>query len=84
MRADAKIKGANERAEAQERSQKRAAAHSDKTSQLLDHVGSLVDQGGTRAQIEQRVKAAGFPALAGLLGSMPERLPPDVLERLTA
>jgi hypothetical protein len=49
-----------------------------KTSALIDQVGPLLDQGGSRAQMARRVHDAGYPALAGLLGAMPERLRPQV------
>lgn len=67
--------GENKSADAKAR---KAAPPPRKTSALIDHVGPLLDQGGSRAQMAQRVHDAGYPALAGLLGSMPERLRPQV------
>jgi GGDEF domain-containing protein len=53
-------------------------------SQLLDKVGPLIDSSSSRAEMAQKIHAAGYPALAGLIGSLPDTLRPQVRARIEA
>ena len=53
-----------------------------KTSAIMDKVGPLIDSSSSRAEMAQKIHAAGYPALAGLIGSLPDRLRPQVAEAL--
>jgi hypothetical protein len=55
---------------------------SGQTSQVIDHVNSLVDQGGDKEAIAARIHAAGYPALAGLIRAVPDTLRPQVKAKL--
>jgi hypothetical protein len=52
------------------------------TSQLIQQVAPLIDSSGSRAEMADKIKSAGFPALAGLIGSLPTTLRPQVMARL--
>jgi len=54
------------------------------TSQLMDTVGPLIDGAGSRTEMAQKIHAAGYPALAGLIGALPDTLRPQVRARLAA
>lgn len=66
--------------EAQKRIQEQK--RSGNTSDLLRTIGPLIDGAGSRAEMQQRVEKAGYPALAGLLGSLPDTLRPQVRAKL--
>jgi N12 class adenine-specific DNA methylase/GGDEF domain-containing protein len=53
-----------------------------KTSSLMDTVGPLIDGSASRAEMANKIHAAGFPALAGLIGALPDRMRPQVHARL--
>lgn len=74
-------------AEARERAQylrekAQAKKNAGKTSALMDQVGPLIDSSKSRAEMAQKIHAAGYPALAGLIGSLPDRLRPQVADAL--
>ena len=52
------------------------------TSQLLDHIGPLIDGASSRAEMAEKIHEAGYPALAGLIGSLPQTMRPQVMARL--
>lgn len=76
-------------AEVKERSQylhDKAKAKKDaaagKTSAIMDKVGPLIDSSSSRAEMAQKIHAAGYPALAGLIGSLPDQLRPQVADAI--
>ena len=53
-----------------------------RTSELMDKVGPLIDGSSSRAERAQRIERAGYPALAGLIGALPDTIRPQVRARL--
>jgi diguanylate cyclase (GGDEF)-like protein len=53
-----------------------------KTSAIMDKVGPLIDSSSSRAEMAQKIHAAGYPALAGLIGSLPDQLRPQVADAI--
>jgi GGDEF domain-containing protein len=70
------------REKAKTRTEQKQRAAQGKTGALMDTIGPLLDQGGSRAEQAQRIHAAGYPALAGLIGSLPEVLRPQMANAL--
>jgi hypothetical protein len=68
--------------EAQRIRREAAERRANRTSSLTDKFGPMIDQGGGRAAIAQRVQQAGYPALAGLIRSIPAQLRPQVAAKL--
>ena len=53
-----------------------------RTSELIDKVGPMIDGSSSRAEMAQRIERAGYPALAGLIGALPDTIRPQVRARL--
>jgi hypothetical protein len=62
----------------------RQQAEQRKTSALMDKIGPLIDGSSSRAEMAAKIEKAGYPALAGLIGSLPDTLRPQVHARLRA
>jgi hypothetical protein len=52
------------------------------TSELMRTIGPLIDGSSSRAEMQQRIEKAGYPALAGLMGSLPSEIRPQVKAKL--
>jgi diguanylate cyclase (GGDEF)-like protein len=52
------------------------------TSELMRTIGPLIDGSSSRAEMQQRIEKAGYPALAGLLGNLPDEIRPQVKAKL--
>ena len=66
--------------EAQKRIQEQK--RSGNTSDLIRTIGPMIDQSSSRAEMAQRIEKAGYPALAGLIGSLPAEIRPQVRAKL--
>ena len=66
--------------EAQKRIQEQK--RSGNTSDLIRTIGPMIDQSSSRAEMAPRIEKAGYPALAGLIGSLPAEIRPQVRAKL--